>query len=98
MIHQETITYIAKLSRLSFTENESQTYAEYLQQILDYVAKLSELDISNVEPSLHTFALSNVFREDQVRHLLSEDQIFANAVETEFPYFKVPRMMGEKEC
>jgi aspartyl-tRNA(Asn)/glutamyl-tRNA(Gln) amidotransferase subunit C len=96
MISPETIHHIAKLSRLSFSENEIKQYSEQLSAILDYVDQLSELDTTDVSPTSHALYMANVFREDGVKQSLSSEQIFMNAPDSEETYFKVPQIMGDK--
>ena len=96
MISSESIQHIAQLSRLSFSESETEQFTEQLSAILEYVDQLAELDTTDVQPASHALPSLNVFRGDQVKHSLTQEQIFMNAPDTEEAYFKVPQIMGDK--
>ena len=51
---------------------------------------LNELDTDNVEAMSHSFPITNVFREDEVKPSLSPDEIVANAPESSDGAFVVP--------
>jgi len=53
MITKEQVKHIAKLARISLTEEEEEKFQKELSLILDYVEKLKEVDISNVQASFH---------------------------------------------
>ncbi len=62
----EEVQKIAKLSRLSLTEEETETYKEQLGSILEYVQKLQEVNTDDVTELQHALNITNVFREDMV--------------------------------
>jgi aspartyl-tRNA(Asn)/glutamyl-tRNA(Gln) amidotransferase subunit C len=78
------------LARLALTEEELDRFAGQLDAILEAVGKVAELDLSDVEPTLHPLALSNVWAEDEPRPCLSVDEALANAPEAEDGAFRVP--------
>ncbi len=60
------VEYVAKLSFLSFEEEDKEKFSQELSAILDYVDKLAELDTTSVKPTAHVLPLKNVFRDDFV--------------------------------
>ncbi|MEK7614794.1 MAG: Asp-tRNA(Asn)/Glu-tRNA(Gln) amidotransferase subunit GatC [Patescibacteria group bacterium] len=62
----EEVQKIAKLSRLSLTEEETETYKEQLGSILEYVQKLQEVNTDTVPELQNALDITNVFREDVV--------------------------------
>jgi aspartyl-tRNA(Asn)/glutamyl-tRNA(Gln) amidotransferase subunit C len=95
IISEQTVRHIAMLSRLEFTDPEIHKFAGELNKILGYVEKLQELDTENIEPMSHALRLKNVFRKDEARPSLSNQQALANAPESEEGYFKVPPIIQE---
>lgn len=94
-ITPQVVRHVALLSRLELGEGEAETYAADLDKILHYVEKLAELDTTNVPPTSHSFAMQNVFREDEVRPSLSNEVALANAPEAEDHCFKVPAVLQD---
>ncbi len=60
----EDVEYVAKLSFLSFEEEDKEKFSQELSAILDYVDKLAELDTTSIKPTAHVLPLKNVFRDD----------------------------------
>ena len=84
------MVHVARLARLALTEEELDRFAGQLDAILEAVGKVAELDLSDVEPTLHPLALSNVWAEDEPRPCLSVEEALANAPDTEDGAFRVP--------
>jgi len=64
---EKDVDYVAKLSRLSLSDDEKKNFTVQLEQILKYVEKLNQLNTDNVEPTAHILPVNNVFREDEVK-------------------------------
>lgn len=92
-IDKKTVEYIAKLARLSLTEEEKEEFTGQLDKILAYIDKLNELDTKNVEPTTHAVPMKNVFREDEAKKSLSQDEALSNAPEKDRGHFRVPRII-----
>lgn len=90
------VEHIAKLARLSFTDEEKQMFTHQLNEILEYVEQLNRLDTSNVEPLSHVIELSNVFREDEVKPGLTTEEALKNAPAKTDRFFKVPKVISDK--
>ena len=89
-ISRDEVVHVARLARLALTEEELDRFAGQLDAILEAVGKVAELDLSDVEPTLHPLALSNVWADDEPRPCLSVDEALANAPEAENGAFRVP--------
>jgi aspartyl-tRNA(Asn)/glutamyl-tRNA(Gln) amidotransferase subunit C len=92
-IGPEQVEYIARLSRLSITGEEKETYGSQLSNILEYVEKLNELDTSGVEPTSHVLELTNVVRDDRLKPSLAPDEALANAPDRAENFYRVPRII-----
>ena len=73
------IGYVAKLARLSLTEEERQLFQAQLREVLAHADKLREVDVSGVEPAAHAVPLFNVFRADEPREWFTAEEALKNA-------------------
>jgi aspartyl-tRNA(Asn)/glutamyl-tRNA(Gln) amidotransferase subunit C len=67
-----------------------------MNNMLGFIDKLNELDTSNVEPLIYMSEEVNVFREDDVRHDITQDEALKSAPKHDSDYFKVPKVIGNK--
>jgi len=96
-ISPEQVKHVAKLARLSLSDERLAKLAGQLESILEYVAKIQSVDVSGVEPMAHAMPIANVFREDVVEPSLTVEQVLANAPDADPPFFKVPKVIGGDE-
>ena len=87
------IEKVARLARLELSEEEKVTFGDQLEQILNYMEQLNRIDTTGVEPTSHAIPIHNVFREDEVKHSLSQEEVLAIAPDEEDGHFKVPRII-----
>jgi aspartyl-tRNA(Asn)/glutamyl-tRNA(Gln) amidotransferase subunit A len=79
---------IAKLAKLSLTDQELELYQKQFQSILGYIDKLKEIDTSKVEPTFQTLDdTTNVWREDKTKKSLTQKQALSAASKTHQGYF-----------
>lgn len=93
----EQVRHVAKLARLSISDQQVAKFSTQLTSILSYVAKLSEVDVEGVEPLAHPIPLHNVLREDVAKPSLEVDLVLANAPSKDEPFFRVPKVIGGDE-
>lgn len=93
-ITEDQVRHVAKLSRLSLTDEQITFFTSQLGDVLDYVAKLNELDVENVEPMAHPTGMTGNLREDEPTEPLPVDRALENAPESDPPFFKVPKVLG----
>ncbi|MFC4000566.1 Asp-tRNA(Asn)/Glu-tRNA(Gln) amidotransferase subunit GatC [Prauserella oleivorans] len=96
-ISRDEVAHLAKLARLAVTDDELDTFAGQLDQILDAVAKVGEVARDDIPPTSHAVPLTNVFRPDEIRPGLSQEQALAGAPAAEEGRFRVPRILGEEQ-
>ncbi len=94
IISDETIEYVGILAKLSLSEEEREQAKKDMGRMLDYIDKLNELDTTGVEPMSHVFAVSNVFREDEVTGGDGREEVLRNAPEQKDDMFVVPNVMS----
>ncbi|HEY3259161.1 MAG TPA: Asp-tRNA(Asn)/Glu-tRNA(Gln) amidotransferase subunit GatC [Pseudonocardiaceae bacterium] len=96
-ISREEVAHLAMLARLAVTDAELDVFATQLDVILQSVARVSEIAADDVPPSSHSVPLTNIYRDDQVRPGLTQQQALAAAPAAEDGRFRVPRILGAEE-
>jgi aspartyl-tRNA(Asn)/glutamyl-tRNA(Gln) amidotransferase subunit C len=89
----EEVRKVALLARLELSEEEIETQAKHLNDLLQQFEALQALDVSGVEPTSHSIPIYNVFRADVVRPSLTREEVLANAPLARGGCFVVPRIM-----
>jgi aspartyl-tRNA(Asn)/glutamyl-tRNA(Gln) amidotransferase subunit C len=87
------IEKVARLARIELSEEEKRTFGNQLEQILTHMEQLNQLDTTGVEPTSHAIRVSNVFREDEVKASVPQEEVLAIAPDDEMSHFKVPRII-----
>ena len=91
----EQVRHVAMLGRLKLDDEQIHHMAEQMSAVLDYMDKLNELDVEGVEPMAHPLEMTNKLRADEPGACLPIEQVLGNAPESDPPYFKVPKVLGE---
>ncbi len=91
------VEHIAELAHLEFSSDEKEKLVQEMNQILEYMEQLNKLDTSSIEPLSHVIELKNVFRTDAVKPGLTTADALKNAPSKTDEFFKVPKVIGEKE-
>jgi aspartyl-tRNA(Asn)/glutamyl-tRNA(Gln) amidotransferase subunit C len=94
-LRREDVAKVAKLARLSLSEEELDMFTEQLGQILEHANDIAALQLDDVVPTAHPFGLINVVREDVIEPSLPREELLAMAPDAEDGRFAVPRIMGE---
>lgn len=94
-LSRDDVLKLARLARISLSEEEVDTYANELSAILGYVEQLSSVDVSGLQPTNQVTGLKNVTRKDEVRHYGYEPHdLLKNVPVTQDNQLKVKRMIG----
>lgn len=92
-ITQETVKYVADLSRIDLQDTEIEKLSQQLESILDFINKLNKLDIKAVLPTSHILPLKNVLRDDDPGNSLSTESVLDNAPQKKDNFFVVPKII-----
>lgn len=84
-VDPDEVRHVASLARIDLDDAEVEQFAGQFADILAYFDTLDEVPAVDSEADL-----TNVFRPDQDREGLTQDQALANAAETEDGYFRGP--------
>lgn len=92
-ITKKDVEHVAILARFALSEQETELYASQIAKILAHVEKLGELDTKGIEPTAYAISPKTIFRKDEARPSLPQDEILSNAPEKAKGCFKVPRII-----
>jgi aspartyl-tRNA(Asn)/glutamyl-tRNA(Gln) amidotransferase subunit C len=95
MIERDQVLHVARLARLSLSEEEVETMVGELSGILEHVDRIGNLDLEGVEPTSHVVALENVLRPDEPRPSLPPEVALSTAPEPQDGAFRVPSPQAE---
>ena len=89
----ETVEHVARLARLTLTDEEGRLFARQLDEILAWAESLQALDTRDVPPMSHALA-TDAWREDVPGGCLPHDRTLAEAPDPADGLFRVPRIIG----
>lgn len=92
-ISEEAVRNVAKLARLALTDGQIKRLVPELSEILGYAAQLQTVDLLNIAPTSHAYAVTNVLRKDVPRASLPRAEALANAPDTDGAQIRVPAVM-----
>ena len=87
------VAYVARLARLTLTEEEAQIFQKQLDDVLKYAEKLRQVDVTGVDAAAHALPVFNVFRDDSPRDWLTAEQALSNAPRQANGLFVVPKVV-----
>ncbi|MBA2428872.1 MAG: Asp-tRNA(Asn)/Glu-tRNA(Gln) amidotransferase subunit GatC [Thermoleophilaceae bacterium] len=90
MIDRDEVLHVARLARLSLSDEEVARMSGELSHVLEHVERIGELDLEGVAPTSHVVALENVLREDEPRPSIDRDRALAPAPDHSAGGFRVP--------
>jgi aspartyl-tRNA(Asn)/glutamyl-tRNA(Gln) amidotransferase subunit C len=90
LIDREEVLSVARLARLALSEEELESMARELSQVLDHVAKIGELDLAEVPPTSHVIEVTGALRADEPRPCLAREVVLAQAPAVSAGGFLVP--------
>ena len=89
------VRYVAKLARITLTDEEVAVYGEQLSNLLGHVATLDKLDVSQVAATAQVVESRNVERSDEPAPCLDRETALSGAPQRQGTFFRVPRIIGE---
>lgn len=92
-IDKSTVARIATLACIKVPDEEQETLAGELSNILGWVEQLAEVDTENVPPMTSVVDAVPVLRADEVTDGDCRDDIVANAPASTQGFFTVPKVV-----
>ncbi len=95
MVDKKDIQNLARLARLSVTEEEAEELHADMASILEYVDSLQSLELGEVQPMTYTLDTHNVFREDRVEQEEDTEAFLERSPERSGRFIKVPLIIDQ---
>lgn len=93
-ISRDDVLHLAQLSSLQLSDDEIDSLAADIANILGYVEQLNKLNTDNVEPTYQVTGLTNVWRSDDVASgNISSRQLLTLAPASQDNQVKVPKVL-----
>lgn len=92
-ITRDQVAHLARLAHIRMSEQELDTLSGELGLILDSISQVQEVAGEDVVPTSHPIPLTNVFREDEPRDMLTQERALDQAPDSEDGQFKVPAIL-----
>lgn len=92
-LEKSDVEKIAHLARLAVSEDELDSVASDLSNILDLVEQMNAVDTADVEPMAHPLHMLQRLREDVVTEMDQRDLFQSIAPETENGLYLVPKVI-----
>lgn len=92
-ISVDEVNYIAKLSKLSFTDKQAQKMAKEFESILSHFESIDKLDLSDINLNLYSEDLKPVLRKDETTVFEDKKKLFQNVKSLDGTSIKVPKII-----
>ena len=92
-VDKHVVKKIARLARISVSEEKSETFSADLGNILNWIEQLKEVNTDGVEPLSGVNEHVLVWREDNITDGEITDKVLKNAPETAGVFFVVPKVI-----
>jgi len=93
-LSRDDVLKLAKLARISLTDDEVQEFGDEFNAILGYVEQLQNVDVDGLEPTSQVTGLTNVTRKDEVKDYgYKPADLLTNVPSVENNQIKVKRMI-----
>ncbi len=90
MIDKDQVHKIAKLSRLTVTENQVEIYSKQLSNAMKHFEEISAIDTTGVEPMITPTNVEYWTRVDEAKNPFTTEELMQNAPDRVGSLFKVP--------
>lgn len=97
-ISEEQVKHVAKLAKLSFSDDELHEFTSQLGKIIDMVETLEEVDTEGVPFTSNVAETINVMREDISAEGWNRQELMRNVPESEDGFIKVPAIIDNGEA
>ena len=87
----DEVKYIAKLAKLSFSDEEAEKFAGEFESILDQFQYLSDMDLE-IDSEIEKEKLEPIVRKDEVKEFECKD-LFRNVKDMQDTYIRVPKII-----
>ena len=94
IINEDEIRHIAKLANLNLNEKEIKDYAKDLTDILGMANLINNVNTDNVDETIGSNGLYNVFRKDVIKQNSTRENLLSNAPSQDDGMFRIPKVIN----
>ncbi len=95
MVTKEEIVKLAKLSKLSFEENELESFQKDLNDVFKHMESLNELNLENVEPLYSILENEGKIYKHEPKVEMDKEMFLKNAPKSDENFISLPVMIGD---
>lgn len=92
-VDDKLIDDLSKLAKLKFDKQSTEKMKSDLNIILGFVDAISKVNTDKVEPLIYLNEETNILRDDEIAHEISQQDALKNAPKKDSDYFKVPTIL-----
>jgi aspartyl-tRNA(Asn)/glutamyl-tRNA(Gln) amidotransferase subunit C len=92
-VSTKDVMHVARLAKISFTEEEIAQLVKELNSVLEYMEVISGLDVGSIPPTSHVLESVPHVRRDEPKPSLPEGEAIRLAPDSGRGCFKVPRVV-----
>ena len=92
-VDRETVVRVARLARLQVPEDELDTLAGELSNIIGWIEQLDEVNTDGIEPMASVADMRLRWREDEVTDGGIQEKVTSNAPDSQNDMFSVPKVV-----
>lgn len=94
-LSRNDVLKLARLARITLSEEEITEFEAEFNEILQYVEQLQAVDVAAHEQTTQVTGLENVTRSDEIKaYPYTVDELIKNVPQTQDGQIKVKRMVG----
>ena len=95
-LERTDVARLAALARIDMTDADLDRLSGQISAIVEAVAKVAEVAGEDVPATSHPIPMANVYRPDEVRPSLTQEEALSGAPVAEDGRFRVPQILGEE--
>jgi aspartyl-tRNA(Asn)/glutamyl-tRNA(Gln) amidotransferase subunit C len=92
-INQETVEYVAHLSRIELSPDELKKLSGHLEAIVDFIDTLKKANVDAIPLTSHILPIHTVVRNDCAKESLTNEAVVKNAPQRDGNFFVVPKII-----
>ena len=90
-IDKELVKHVAKIARLSLTDEELAIYTKDFKDIIKLFSMIDEMNLDE-ELAIHPTSVKQRFRDDIMKKSLTKKEVFKNSKNEEGGFFTGPKI------
>jgi aspartyl-tRNA(Asn)/glutamyl-tRNA(Gln) amidotransferase subunit C len=95
MITREQVLHVARLARLTLTEDEILSFTDQLEKVLGHIEELNTADTTGVEPTCFASPVHDPLRDDIPADSLPRKDLLSNGPLVKKEHFAVPKVIAQ---